>query len=244
MFFFKKKKIVVDAFTHAAYIHDYFKIKKAIDSAPDWWKKLPKQFMAKNEHELEYPVSTLKRCDGFLELYKSGFVFPLWSDLIIETYESNQWKYQFADNSTPFQIHGLEEMGNTFNHVNHGKILSPWVFKEKIGVKFYWAEPMWNNMLRNYDVRVLPGVVNYKYQHSTHINIFLPKKAQRIELFAGDPMVHIIPLSESDVEIRTHLVSHEEQARLLNDDVKFAFTGKYKKKVKLMDQANKCPFHK
>ena len=54
---------------------------------------------------------------------------------------------------------------------------------------------------------------NYKYQIGTNINIFFSNTKANIDIAAGQPMAHIIPLSESPIEIKTHVISDDEMRK-------------------------------
>ena len=245
MFFFKKKSITVDAFTYLPHVYEFFEIKKAIECAPNWWKVLPNTYDESRKQGLFFPVSTLKRCQGFVELYKTGFIMPMWTDVIIETHESGQYTYQAADGTDFIITHNSKQFGETIRQFHiHMKFNSPWLLSEKTGVKFLWTEPTWNNVLPNVGIRVLPGIVEYKYQGSTHVNMFVPKKTQRIEIGANDPLVHIIPVSDNDVTLKNHLVDDKEYIKIRSKSQGVFFLKKYEKIKEIQDNKEKksCPF--
>lgn len=242
MFFIKRKKIVIDAFTYSSVAYNLFRIDKAIKFLPDWWKTLPNRTEFEGDVGIKFPASTMKRCEGFISLYKSGFVIPLWTDLIIESFGNGEWAYEAADLKTDIRPHNPDEYGNAFDQLFHGKIISPWRLKEKSGVSFHWSEPSWNLYNVNYNIRILPGILNYKYQTATHINLFFPKQANKVNLSAGTPMVYFTALDDKEVEIKTHLVDDNEYKKIEALDKKFTFIGGYKKKINFLNK-NKCPFH-
>ena len=53
-----------------------------------------------------------------------------------------------------------------FNKFIHGKIITPWMIKEKSGVKFMWTEPRWNTVKYWDKLNVVPGTVIYNTQHT------------------------------------------------------------------------------
>jgi hypothetical protein len=239
MIFFKRKKIVIDAFTYSSVAYNVFPIEKAIKFTPDYWKKLPVSQTEKTLQGIQYEQPTLKRCDGFKSLYTNGFIVPLWTDIILESL-GDSWAFKCADDNTGITYHPAKQMGEGLQQLHHAKILSPWIFKEKTGVNFLWMEPTWNSIDYNYNLRVVPGVLDFKYQVGVNINVFFPKIPHRIELDAGIPIAHLIPLSENEIDIRNHLISKEEYEKIKSIDYKFAFIGGYKKKIDKM----KCPFHR
>jgi hypothetical protein len=209
--FLKKSKIVVDCFTTNSVINDLHPIAPASSFYPEWWKRLESTVMVNGPSGILRPEGTIKRCDGLLDLYKHGFVIPLWSDLIIETTEDGSYRYQFPTNGNPpITNHLTAQMGPAFEKLMHIKIISPWVAEEKSGVKFSFNQPTWSMLNYFQDIVTVPGVINYRDQISTHINTFVPRKNNRLEFEAGQPLAHVIPISDKKVEIKTHVISISE----------------------------------
>jgi hypothetical protein len=220
LFFLKKSKIVIDCFTDNPAVLEQYPIKNAANFIPEKWKKLPKETIVKTP--IEIPSSTIKRCIAFIDLYRSGFMLPLWSDLIIDLTVEDIAGWRFANSTFSITNHTNDSMwDDLYKNHTHAKLLSPWFFKEKSGVKFSWNKPTWNIFKEN--LEIVPGVVNFKNQNGTHINLFV-KDYTRLELKAGTPLVHLIPLSDKQVEIKNHLISGEEFRKLyhLNTPLTFA----------------------
>jgi hypothetical protein len=242
MFFFKRKKIVVDCFTSDVAVFNYSPVQKSVNFIPEWWKYMPKSHKLVVSEGIEVERATIKGCQGFIDLYKSGFMLPLWADLIIEVDPEN-WKYVFSDKSPPINWHNSAQMGRTFENYHHLKIESPWLFSEKTGVNFIFLQPSWNHIHYFYNFHAVPGVLNYNYQPGTAINMFVPKRNLRIEMNHHDPLAQIIPLSENDVEVKNHLVSVHEFARLSTISYETKFRKKYLNNKKILKQKEtKCPF--
>ena len=98
---FRKKKLVLKAYTHNSCAYEFFTVAKAHYFYPEWWKKLP------SYHQQEIPrqevgamtikAPTMKTCAGIIDIYKHGIVLPLWSDLQIKVTEHGQWAGVFSD---------------------------------------------------------------------------------------------------------------------------------------------------
>ena len=232
--FTKRSTITVDCFTMNPAVHKYFPPVPANKAIPNWMKKMPATFEADNGAGIKYPAGTLKRCDGLVSLYKKGIALPLWSDLIIETFETGEWKYQFSAREVLNIVdHPKQQFAGNFQDAIHVKIHSPWMFKEKTGVNFIFVPPIWNNIDKLFTVSTPPGIIEYKHQHSTHINMLLPKKTDRLEFFAEDIMAHIIPLSDKNIKVKTHLISRSEWENMnLTYGYNSSFAGKYKKNIR------------
>jgi hypothetical protein len=250
MFFFcKKKKIVVDAFTTNQGIHELYPIDSAIKFIPDWWKNINGTYTIRNDNGIEMDRPTIKRCNGFIDNFKTGFIIPLWSDLSLLVNENgNPPAFQWADSFPDFSevgSHSREQYPGMFNEFVHCKISSPWYLKEKTGINFYFANPLWNNPETIRSIFTTTGVTNFKYQHATNINLLFPRYNHQINLLAGRPMIHIIPMTDNDVHLKTHMVSGEELLKQIRPTIYGAkFLGRYKNYKKITDAKEKssCPF--
>lgn len=233
-FIIKKKKIVVDCFTSNPAIFEYFPITPANKNFPNWWKQMEASFPLVSQSGIEHQAGTLKRCDGLLSLYNKGFHIRMWSDLIIETNNKGLFRYQYSsDENNPIVTHSKRQLGPSLDKCIHLKILSPWMMEEKTGVNFLFSGSPWNYVDKQFDLNIIPGVVQFKHQSSTHINLFMPVGDRRLELTAGDPLVHIIPLSEKEVELKQHLITDKEfETKMLRYSFMSSFLGRYKKNVK------------
>jgi hypothetical protein len=243
MFFLRKSKIVLDSFTCHSSILELFPIAPAMEYLPDWWKRMPNQYGQKLDNGMVLPVSTIKRCQGFIDLYKTGFIIPLWSELLIGTNNRGEWAYVNSDSDKLSIIqHEKEQFGNHFDDKLHIKILSPWLLKEKTGVRFYWTGCPWNDI--NNKIVAMPGIVEFKYQNSSNINMFLAKEDMQADIKAGTPIVHMIPLVDKEVEIRNHCVDTIEYDKMsAHTQTHISFLNNYNTRKKILDQKeSKCPF--
>lgn len=218
MFFFRKRKLVVDVLTHRQGVLDCSKPKKAIKFVPDWWKQCPMNYVSDNSF---FQSATIKTCPAFVGLYTTGLIIPMWCDLAIEMSEIGTagYRWQFADQESQLESHDFSQINNHLDprEYAHLKFTSPWSIKTKENVQWIWMQPEWSH-LKNYDFRVVPGLRNFKTTHGTHINVFFRKRetAQNILIKHLDPLVHLVPLIDNDrkLDIRYHLVSEGEHKNL------------------------------
>jgi hypothetical protein len=246
MFFFKKTEIVVDCFTYHHSVYENYKPEKASEFIPDEWKTLPKTvtlnaFSNRPSSKLTIPSATAKTCVGFINLFKSGFIIQNWADQSIEVTVDGE-----LNASSPAQISNISQhdpwqVWDTFYAgCGHVKLNTPWAFKEKTGVKFVFGKCTWNDTHMTGNFHVLTGIVDYKNQNSTQIN-FYAKKDSIVELRAGQPLAHIIPMSENKLKLKYHLVTHEEYVN------RFLFAPTNVKLYSEFERTNnsnqaKCPF--
>jgi hypothetical protein len=245
MFWFKSKKITVDAFCVVPGVVDYCPIEPASKFLPNWWKSLDASYEIYNEKfNVNHRKSTLKRCDSFVALYKKGFILPLWTDMQVQTNE-NSYGCMFSDNSTDVVSHDRKQFDSpTFSNLLHMKIISPWVLQEKTGCEFSWNLPWWNNVEQRNDFYVLPGVIEFKYQHATNINMFINNTPRNFMIAAGTPLVHMIPISDKDVEVKCHYLPQQEYNKKFHKTThQLKFIGAYKERKKISkSKESKCPF--
>jgi hypothetical protein len=241
-FFHRKKKVVVDCFTTLTPVFEYTPIVRASKTFPDWWKNLPTVGPLKVVNGIYEKHNNMKGCYGFTELYKRGLVIESWSDMHIKVTQ-NSYDFHTSIGALPL-CHSTDEYEGGFKDFHHMKMISPWHFKEKTGMKFLFMGAEWNNEL---PYKTLPGVVEFKNVSGTNVNIMMPKMNfdYEIDIKIGQPLVHLVPLMDDvDVKIKCHLVSEGEMAtKQLWGAVSY---GGMRNLIKLRNRnekrKSKCPF--
>lgn len=251
MFLFKKNTVVLDCFTYDPAVFDVCKVDYSKKFFPDWWKALPTKTnkIIPNSLGLEFEQSTIRRCVGLNSLFNRGLMIPMWSDLKFKVLNDN-FSHYFSSHSemSGLERHPREQYGPAFDNFVHAKLLTPWVFKENTGVSFAWTQPSWNLVHHKNNFLVPPAVVDFKYQHATHVNMFLPKGDNEFMINCGEPVVHLIPLTEKNLVIKRHLISQADWASIISSKGSgVKFINKYKFfKDSITDQEQekkgKCPF--
>ena len=183
----------------------------------------------------------MKTCYGFVELFKRGLVIENWCDLAIKTFNNSsevKYIYSFGDNPVP---HNKTQYGKGFPNHNHIKLISPWRFREKTGIKFHFAPMLWN--LDSYDFIILTGILNFNINLDTNINIMLPKKDNEYIIKIGTPLIQIIPLSESEIIQKNHLITYEEYNQIAKVNKSYyGWRGIDKIMKRNNERKSKCPF--
>jgi hypothetical protein len=241
-FFKRSPEITIDCFTAHRMIFEVTPIVHAYKATPEWWDNLrkPEGNPYRIVNNRAFNNANMKTCSGFLELYKRGIVLENWSDRIIKI--ANNRMDTWASFDTGCDIHDKQLYGEGFKNYFHLKLTSPWFFKEKTGVKFVFLGAEWN--LEDFYFRVLPGVVDYKLNSSTHINMMIPNYTSEFIIPIGLPLAIMVPLSEKKVKIRQHLVSEYEWKKM-SFHSQTSFYG-WRKFVQLdkrnQKRESKCPF--
>lgn len=255
MFFFKNKTVTLDAFTYDEVIKDTAPILPAIRFFPQWMKDLPAEFTeemvipeSKEIHHI--PALNIKSCQGVVDYYKQGFIAPLWTDVSMVVYPDGRYSYTSAE--APFEApNHPRSQWSGYDNYTHFKIILPWYLEEKTGVKFLIQRPFYTSnsdpVLIN---KMVPagGVVDFKNQNTLHMHTFFEKPPFRYEFIMkiGTPIVHIIPLSDKNVNIKLHVISEQEWIKK-NTKTTGAktFTNMSLKKRSIMNalkDESKCPY--
>ena len=239
-FFFKKPKVILDCFTFDECIAKATPVDFSLKHFPEWWKKLPKSIMPEQGF---YDLPTMKTCSGLVDYYKNSITLPMWSDLAI-CVKNKQYTWQFADRETEGEVHNINQRSGFLpvDRFGHLKISSPWIFKTKENINWIWSHAVYNFECPD-DFIVLPGSVNYSKINSTHINLAIPLETNKlINIEIGQPMIHISPMTEKNIEIKRHVVSKEEFNRLDIYKNKKTFVNSFLKNQNLEKKFNKCPY--
>lgn len=218
MFWFcKPKRINIDFFTVREEVFYNAKPQKAKFFTPKWVKNLPKPYFDEDVNAPLRLMKTIKNCPAFVDLYASGFMFPLWSDLNIEVTPEN-YRYQFADNQSSIAFHGRRQYRGFELEDSHlqMRLANPWYMVTDKDVNMLWTAPVWNNFGVD-DIVIAPGVFSaYKSLYETNINMFVKRQNNKIyQLNFGDPLVHIVPLTNLQVQLRYHLITPKELESML-----------------------------
>ena len=246
IFFFKKRKLVLDLFTYRQMIFDAAKPKPAPQFYPDWWKEVKTEVPLGNQM---FPSATIRRCMGFVDHYKHGFIIPMWSDLRVElgAIGDNFFRAQFSDMTTVMNDHPAEIRGAYLpdSHYQHLKLHTPWAARCDEDIYWKWEQPTWS--LRNPNrVLVLPGTIEYKYQYSMNVNLMFARDHTKstLEIPFQQPLVHITPLTEREVDLRYHMVTREEYGKYMQGE-KLTNINRYRSYRRVREsEESKCPFGK
>lgn len=212
MIFFKNTSITLDCFISNNSIAELFPIQPTNQVIPAWWKTI-----AKDTPVASCPVgiSTIKRCSGFKDLFKNSFCIPAWSEYLLFQDPVNGFNHMAPNSAADGMQHQSTQMSGAFTNYQHYKLISPWLLKEKQGINFVMTQASWHNE-SPCSFHIPAGSLEFKYQHSTHINLVAPtpKALTQYSIKAGQPLVYLIPLTEKDVTVNIQVVDDKELSKL------------------------------
>lgn len=188
----------------------------------------------------------MKSCEGFLQLYKRGFVIEAWGDFNFTVSPNSTYTYNISNGDLPRQ-HERRQFGNAFPNHEHAKLENPWLIRSAKNHYFHFGPASWS--LDAYDFTILPGVAEYYIQHATHINFMIPIRNEEYTFIipAGNPLVHLTPLNDSyEYVVKNHLIDVLEFSQIASSVAKSFFGYRGLKKLINREEkrsAEKCPFH-
>lgn len=194
----------------------------AIECIPEWFKKMPQDI---TEYFSGHP-GTLKRCPGFVDFYKEGYVLKLWCDLYVKINEDRTYEVQSPEKNFKFIVHLDNQFldhipdRNTFSAVLKGH--NPWRIKTPKG----WSVmqlPMFYDFNKTFTV--LPGSIWTDIHHEINPQIafystgefFIPR---------GTPLAVYIPYKRQ--KIKYEISALTEKLKKLEDVAYFWFASKFR----------------
>jgi hypothetical protein len=259
IFWFKKKKLVVDCFTWDEAAFKVYPVRKALPFYPDVIKKMPASVnMQDNQTNIDVPLATIKQCSGITGLYKHGAIIPFWTYYICQPKKYSEKNSAFglsAGGKQPVE-HPRVQYPGLFEDFVNVKITGIWNFVEPTGIKFIVMPTVYNLNNFNYNFIIPPAVSYFDLQSQCNLQLFVRKDSPDFTILAGIPILQIIPLVDSDreVEYKNHLVDVNEFTR--KGDIPWSMpevgTGvrnmRYRKlmddnkKMDEIEKKSKCPF--
>lgn len=217
-----RQPIRLHAFTSTIGLPDILPPAKLSETLPTWWKQLAAY--AEGSETLTKPLEltrleTARHCYSMNEVFKKGIGIPLWADTrvvlqangSIEAYSANRDLRPVGGAHHPQQYPGLLSPG-----IQHFKFMSPWSFVCEKPIAFVWTHPFYHQP-DSFKFHTMPGIVEYKHQHSTNVNTVIPRThGERRELLfsAGEMLAYIFPMSQESVELSVEEVSEQDFKRI------------------------------
>ena len=248
---FKKKDIILDCFTYSPLAYEHAKPDFAYKFFPEWFTKLPKKTSLTSPEGK--PVDSIKACLAFKRYYTANTIIlptPFHFTINLSALKEREYKWAIKFPEEEAVEHDKKQFeGFMSDEYQHLKIPSPWKLKTNKFTEFIWNDPVWNrsNIL---DYSVLPGILDYKYQFDTPINLVFKytDKPYEIDFTLGEPLAMIAPLADCNIKIKHHQISKSEWT-LLSFVSKYSGELKYKSTKKIIQATEKrnamkkCPFH-
>lgn len=244
LFKFLQKKLTVHAIISEEFSHAYefAPIQSANKFFPEWWKRSDKGSIDWQDVNLK---QSIKNCQGIQDHYSHGMIMPMWTELAVVTDGRGGIVNQFSDRISVNDYQDVSlRAGFRSNKINL-KIQSPWRFTSERDVYFHMLPVYWDQLTEP-SWEVMPGTLEFYYNHATNINMLIRAEQGNTMIKHGQPMCHIVPLTERPLEIKLEMVSNREFDLVRNRTRALSFINKYKTlrqaQRKQDEQKSKCPF--
>lgn len=203
----------------------------AIESLPDWYKKMSPYIGGEKDFSGGGPNLTVKKCVPVLDSLSAGYIIPLWTDVAI--YRQREG-ITFTPSNTRAGIKAVE--GHPKEQipgypVPHGyessvhKWINPWRIKTKKGYSCMFINPTH----RELPFRILEGVVDTDtFPLSINFPFFLEEGFEGV-IPCGTPIAQVIPFKRETYKSDVVSLDSEKYFKLHNfhDNI---FMNRYKLK--------------
>lgn len=237
--FFKKKKIILEAYAPIGDLVDLFPPVRADEITPKWYQSLPAKPM---------PGLTVKHCPGIRDMLSKGFIIPLWADYNVTIASHGLCDITSGMENTnvpPLTSHPIDfQAANAWpNHINL-KFNNPWVFWCSEPIEWVWVQPtMWQQHPQ--ELILVPGITEFRYQSTANINTItaLPDEPVTLSFKAGTPMAQLVPLIKDDWELKVDVLTPDIYARKFAN-WKFSLThhAQYLQRKNIISGKTKCKY--
>lgn len=189
-------------------VADAFPIVPAKDFRPKWMQAAKENYI-KTLKERNDKFSHIYQCPGILELYRHGFIVPMWLDVIIST-DSHRKGFAYKTPTNDFHQEGRilidKHDGPAVQFLPMPpdsmpfilKINTPWNVIAPKGVKFLMVPIGYPD---TFDFENVIGILDPGVSCEINFQLWWKVKDGETVLKAGTPMVHLIPLSEEEFEV-------------------------------------------
>ena len=236
---FKKKPIVIHAYTNIGALYEYAQLKSATRHKPEWWKNLPA--LKGGTDDNWFNSMNMKVCSGFNDLYKKSVTIPMWSDVDINIGKvgSGAYEYLYADKMSSMNSHNPIEWGGFFDDENyqHIKLHTPWILDCEEDVDFIMTPDMYSGAFPA-DTILPVGVLNFSKTGSCNVNVVFKRHSEDVKhlIEFGRSIAMLIPMSDRKVLVKHHLISNDEYDQLFSrKNAALTFKGKHYR-------MQSCPF--
>jgi hypothetical protein len=252
-FWIKRKEIVLDCFTYLPSVYELAKPDFSYKFFPEWFLKLPKEITKEGRKG-----DTLKSCRAFKDIYsKNTITIPSSFEVKIKVFPDRHFEWALlgaVDETAPGVVHPPEQTTGMYdeNLYQHFKFPTAWTLKTNKFVNFVWLDMVWNRR-EVLDYCVLPGIVDYKYQPDTMVNIIFKYRPEEytITIPYADPVAMLAPMEDCSIKIKHHLETYKYvnsvNSSFYNPETEGS-AKKYTRNKRFIDNAEKrdamtkCPF--
>jgi hypothetical protein len=204
-------------------------VQRAQDIKPDWMVK-----QAKDADRTNTPK--FSSCPGMHDYYRAGYIIPAWEDfeIIVTKTEATV----IIGNSQHFVCKPFERMqysvltgaANIDEDIKpHAlKLPCPWKVFTKPGYSAFVMPALFHSPFLR-DLFLYPGINDYDAYHTINV-MFSPLKEMHVKIYAGTPMLQVIPYKREDVTCEVGPINQKENGEA-NFTYRSKLPGLYRKSI-------------
>jgi len=201
-----KKQQKIEFFSKVPGLADINPIVPARNFKPNWFKACKEDYI-KNKN-FDRP-SHLQQCPGIFDLYKTGFIVPLWHDTVIRTEGEDKGFAYVHPSETLAELREGDPLGTHSYEITKWlpkrpysiapimKFNTPWNVIAPKGVKFLMTAVAYSD---TYEFEACTGILDPSISTEINVQGYWNIKHGETMLKAGKPLAHIIPLTEKEYE--------------------------------------------
>lgn len=184
---------------------------KASEIKPEW-------MIEQNKNAKKNNTPPFSACPGMNDYYRAGYIIPAWEDFEIVVDE----KFAHVNIGThktfvckPFEVMSysvVEGCANIDDNIRpHAlKLPCPWKVFTKPGYSAYVLPAVFHSPFLR-DLFLYPGINDYDKYHTINV-MFSPLKEMKLKIYAGTPMLQVIPYKRENISCEVGLLTQKEAA--------------------------------
>lgn len=181
---------------------------RAMDIKPEWLENQIKNAERNKTHKFS-------TCPGMHDYYRTGYIISAWEDFEINvTKKTASITIGSGDQSRlvckPFErmdYRVVEGCANIDENIAHHalKLQCPWKVFAKPGYSAFVLPALYHSPFLR-DLFLYPGINDYDAYHSINV-MFSPLHEMHVKIYAGTPMLHVIPYKRETITAEVGLAS-------------------------------------
>jgi hypothetical protein len=221
--FKKKEKIKLTCNAPSTGLIDLFPIVKGRDKMPDFFKSLPKQDIKTAK------FNNVRICPGLTDLYNRSVVMSSWQDYEIKIHPNGQCEVYCPQEQWSAEQHpiDIQASGAWPGYINI-KLASPWLIECNRPILWTMVQAVWDQQTPD-DFTVVPGMLEFKYQNMSNINLLfkIPEQTKEYKIKAGDSLALLVPNTEEDFDIENVYMDDSKWKKIITNRWQFGFGPSY-----------------
>lgn len=202
-------------------------IKRAMDVKPEWLTTQLKEAERLNTHKFS-------SCPGMHDYYRLGYIIPAWEDFEIIVDETHVQIIIGAGKQfycKPYEVMDQRVVSGAVTidddiKLHALKLPCPWKVFTKPGYSAFVVPALFHSPFLR-DLFLYPGINDYDTYHTINV-MFTPLRKMHVKIYAGTPMLHVIPYKRESITAEVGHLTPEEHG-LANFTYRTKAPGFYRK---------------